>query len=117
MILGTIRSAMAMIALLRLAQQGPRTTSEFLESLDRLGLSFTAKALYPLLRRLSVEGCLTSALHLEQGRPGVRRYWSTRRGNLAADHFRAILAILAGPLPALRQDEGHGAQGGIQSQV
>ncbi len=109
MVLGTLRSALAMVALLRLAQQGPRTTSEFLESLDRLGLPFTARTLYPLLRRLSVEGCLASALHLEPGRPGVRRYWSTRRGNLAADHFRGILAILAGPLPTLRQDGEHGS--------
>jgi DNA-binding PadR family transcriptional regulator len=96
-ILGTIHAGLAMVQILRATQQGPRTTRELAESLVASGLPVEVRALYPLLRRLSQEGYLASALHLEPGRPSVRRYWTTRRGTLASDHLQMVLAAVAGP--------------------
>lgn len=97
MILGTIRAGLAMVQILRVTQQGPRTMEELVESLAASGLSVEIRALYPLLRRLSQEGYLASALHLEPGRAGVKRYWTTRRGTLASVHLQKILAAVGGP--------------------
>lgn len=97
MILGSIRAALAMIHILRATQQGPCTTRDLAEGLAASGLPLAAKELYPLLQRLAHEGYVASALHVEPGRSGVRRYWTTRRGTHASDHLQPILRTLSGP--------------------
>ena len=100
MILGSIRAGLAMVLILRATQQGPCTTRDLTEGLAASGLPMAAKELYPLLQRLAHEGYLASALHVEPGQSGVRRYWTTRRGTLASDHLQPILQSLAGPRPS-----------------
>jgi DNA-binding PadR family transcriptional regulator len=97
MILGTIHAGLAMVKILRATQQGPRTTRELVQTLQTSGLPLEARTLHPLLRRLVQEGYLASALHLEPGCAGVRRYWTTRRGTLASDHLQRVIAEVAGP--------------------
>jgi DNA-binding HxlR family transcriptional regulator len=99
MLLETIRAALGMIAILRILQSGPRSPQALKELLSAGGILLEDKVLKGLLRRLVREGFVTQALHVEPGKGGERRYWTTRRGTLASDSLQGPVGVLGGGAP------------------
>lgn len=68
-----------------------------LEELQTRGFATDANTLYPLLRRLEKQGCLTSEWNTDEARP--RKFYRTsaagaRLASALTDDFRAIAAAI-----------------------
>ena len=91
-----LRRGTVVLACLRLLRE-PGYGYGLLEELGERGFATDANTLYPLLRRLEKQGCLTSEWNTDESRPR-KFYRTTAAGSrLAAsltDDFRAIAAAI-----------------------
>ncbi|WP_374975459.1 PadR family transcriptional regulator [Microbacterium trichothecenolyticum] len=103
-----LRRGTVVLACLRLLET-PGYGYGLLEELGRRGFLTDANTLYPLLRRLEKQGCLTSEWNTDESRP--RKFYRTSDAGLRlaatlTDDFRAItVAIDALPDSAISTEE------------
>jgi len=91
-----LRRGTIVLACLRLLE-APGYGYGLLEELGERGFPTDANTLYPLLRRLEKQGCLTSEWNTDEARP--RKFYrtsaaGTRLASALTDDFRAIAAAI-----------------------
>lgn len=91
-----LRRGTVVLACLRLLSV-PGYGYGLLEELQTRGFATDANTLYPLLRRLEKQGCLTSEWNTDEARP--RKFYRTsaagaRLASALTDDFRAIAAAI-----------------------
>lgn len=94
-----LRRGTVVLACLRLLRE-PGYGYSLLEELGRRGFTAEANTLYPLLRRLEKQGCLTSEWNTDEARP--RKFYRTSpTGDRLADALAADWAALTTSIASL----------------
>jgi len=94
-----LRRGTIVLACLRLLRE-PGYGYGLLEDLARHGFATDANTLYPLLRRLEKQGCLTSDWNTDEARPR-KLYRTSASGDRLADALTAEWTALTGAIASL----------------